>query len=423
AIQTYQEFVDRAPEHPQAPEFLYFAARTAERFGDLAKAAKLWQQVGTQFSTSSYAYDGLFQAGIARYRLRDYNAARSEFQSALGLANDGEEKAAAYFWLGKSQAANGRPEEAWGAWQQAISSDPSGYYSERARDISAEIAPFTPPETFIANYDFAAEIMEAEAWLKATFALSPEVDLNGPGNLLADPRFIRGAEMWKLGLYNDARLEFESVRVEVASNAELSYRLANYLLEIGLYRSGIIAARQVLNLAGMTDETSLTAPNYFNHLRFGLYFDELIFPVADAYGFDPLFIYSVMRQESLFEGFVTSSAGARGLMQIIPSTGQNIFENSGWPSGYTGDDLYRPIISITFGADYLSDQLRIFDHNPSAALAAYNGGPGNVTNWLALAPDDPDLFVEVIRFEETRRYLRSIYEQFTIYKNIYQAAE
>jgi soluble lytic murein transglycosylase len=54
------------------------------------------------------------------------------------------------------------------------------------------------------------------------------------------------------------------------------------------------------------------------------------------------------------------------------------------------------------------------------ALAAYNGGPGNAATWLKLAPHDPDLFLEIIRYEETRNYLRRIYEIFGIYRQLYE---
>ncbi len=68
AIDTYLEFVDRSPLDARAPEFLFYAARVAERYNDLKTAANLWERIGTQFSTSSYAFEGLFQAGITRYR-------------------------------------------------------------------------------------------------------------------------------------------------------------------------------------------------------------------------------------------------------------------------------------------------------------------------------------------------------------------
>ena len=101
AIDTYLEFVDRSPLDERAPEFLYYAARTAERNNDLSRAARLWERIGTQFSTSSWAFDGLFQAGISRYRMAEFENAISLFQSSLGVTRNLGDQAAAYFWIGK----------------------------------------------------------------------------------------------------------------------------------------------------------------------------------------------------------------------------------------------------------------------------------------------------------------------------------
>ncbi len=169
----------------------------------------------------------------------------------------------------------------------------------------------------------------------------------------------------------------------------------------------------------MDDVETMSAPIYFNHLRFGSYFRDLVIPLAQEYDFHPLFLFSVMRQESLFEGFVRSSAGARGLMQIIPSTGAEIVARLGWPEGYSEEDLYRPNVSLRLGVEYLDRQRSFFGGNLYAALAAYNGGPGNASVWNGMAPNDPDLFLEVIRFDETRRYIQLIYEIFSIYRRIY----
>jgi soluble lytic murein transglycosylase len=131
----------------------------------------------------------------------------------------------------------------------------------------------------------------------------------------------------------------------------------------------------------------------------------------------------VIRQESLFEGFVSSSAGAHGLMQIIPTTGAQIASELGEPLNYTEKDLYRPSVSVQFGTHYLANNLRLFNGDLYAALAAYNGGPGNSLEWKNLAGDDPDLFLESVRFEETRNYLRNIYEIHIVYRRLYGAPE
>jgi soluble lytic murein transglycosylase len=170
-----------------------------------------------------------------------------------------------------------------------------------------------------------------------------------------------------------------------------------------------------------TQSQTLAAPAYFNHIRYGLYYLELTLLSAQRAGLDPLFLLSVMRQESLFDKFAHSSY-AIGLMQITPATGQYIVDNHGWPPNYTTEDLYRPMISIVLGASYLMDQRLRFSGDLFTALAAYNAGPEAAPIWRNLSGPDSDLFVEVIRFEETRNYIRSIYEIYTIYNLLYKSA-
>jgi soluble lytic murein transglycosylase len=150
-----------------------------------------------------------------------------------------------------------------------------------------------------------------------------------------------------------------------------------------------------------------------------LYYHDLVIAEAQRYGLDPLFVFSVIRQESLFEGFVSSGAGAHGLMQIIPATGQQIATDLGWPPTYDQTDLYRPIVSARFGTYYLARNRDLLGGDLYGGLAAYNAGPGNSLAWRDLAGNDPDLFVEVIRFQETRDYIRLIYEIFSTYRNLY----
>jgi len=106
-------------------------------------------------------------------------------------------------------------------------------------------------------------------------------------------------------------------------------------------------------------------------------------------------------------------------MQIMPATGESIAINAGWPPGYSAEDLYRPKVSLTFGGHYLDSQRDYFNDQLYPALAAYNAGPGNASIWWDLAGGDPDLFLEIIRYEETRDYVRGIYEVFSIYRRLY----
>jgi len=416
AEQTFLAFVDADPYNARADEFLFDAAQVAERAGNLGRAADIWMRFPAEFPNSNLRPRAVFLAGISRYRRGEYAQALSIFQQALNAPGD---HPALYFWIGKTNQALGEADAAAIAWQQAVSLDPTGYYSERAREMLLERAPFTPPLMYDLGFDLALERADAEAWMRQVFAISPDADLTSLGALAADPRLIRGTELWNLGEYDMARAEFEDLRIALMDSPADNYRLTNYLLGLGLYRPAIFSARQVLNLHGMDDAATLTAPAYFSHVRFGTYYRDLIVPIAEAYDLHPLFLFSVVRQESLFEGFVRSDAGARGLMQIIPSTGQSIAAQTGWPPGYTDEDLYRPKVSLTFGAHYLAAQRDYFDGQLYPALAAYNAGPGNASIWWDLAGGDPDLFLEIIRYGETRDYIRGIYEIFAIYRRLY----
>lgn len=419
AVQVLLDFVATVPTHPRAAEFLFDAASVAERDRKLDRAASLWERMADEYPESEQAVRALFLAGVTRYRIANHVKAHDDFQRALAMTNDLETRAANFFWLGKTQQALGDSQAARAAWEQAASLDPTDYYSERARDMLLGRAVFTPPQEYDLSFDPLSERLEAEAWIRTIFDLPADTDLSDPGALASDPRFQRGNELWRLGLYPLARAEFEDLRLAVENDPADSYRLANHLIDLGLYRSGILAARRVLTLAGMDDGETMSAPIYFNHLRFGPYFRQLIIPASQTYNFHPLFLFSVARQESLFEGFVRSSADARGLMQIVPATGAELAANASWPPDYAAEDLYRPLVSVNLGASYLNRQRAYLGSDLYAMLAAYNGGPGNAKEWQSLVPPDPDLYLEVIRFEETRNYIRGIYENFNIYRQLY----
>ncbi|HEX9385995.1 MAG TPA: tetratricopeptide repeat protein [Anaerolineales bacterium] len=420
ATQTLLEFVSTYPASPLAADFLMNAARVMERNGKLAEAAQTWERIPDEYSDNEQVPEALFLAGIVRYRLNDYAGALTTLQRDLLLSTKPEDRARALFWIGKTQQQQGDTSSAQASWQQGQAADPASYYSLRSIDMLLGRAPFESPTSTNLNPDLTQERKEAEAWVRVKFGLVPETDLTGPGALAQDPRFVRGTELWELGMYDEARLEFESLRESVESDPVASFRLANHLLEIGLYRSAIFAARQVLSLAGLdSQQASLTAPAYFNHLRYGLYYHDLIIAESQRYSIDPLFMFSIIRQESLFEGFVRSTAGAHGLMQIIPDTGEQIASELNWPPVYDSQDLSRPIVSVRFGSYYLSKNRDLLNGNLYAGLAAYNAGPGNAIAWRDLAGNDPDLLLEVIRFQETRDYIRFIYEIFSTYRNLY----
>lgn len=419
ASQTLLDFVNLNPDTSEAPSFLYEAARILERNNQLEEAATIWERLINEYPSHELSYRGLFLAGISYFRLGDFVKAQTTFQRSLVLGITPSDQAAAYFWIGKTQQAQNDHEAAYSSWEQASQRDPTGYYSERARELLIGESPFSANPNFDLDCDLNHERNLAENWMRSIFNIPPETDLSDLGPLADDSHVRRGNTFWELGLYPEASAEFEYVRKQILEDPVNNFRLLNHLLKLGLYRPAIFTSRQILNNANLDDARTFTAPDYFNHIRFGSYFKEMIIAAAERETFHPLFLLSIIRQESMFEGFVQSSADARGLMQIIPATGQEIASEYGWPPNYTDEDLFRPLVSITLGAHYLARQRDYFDGDLYLALAGYNGGPGNTLIWSELAPNDPDLFLEVIRFNETQQYIKYIAEIMRIYRRLY----
>jgi soluble lytic murein transglycosylase len=419
AAQTLLSFVQQAPSDGNAPIYLLEAGRIQERDSKLEEAALTWDRVAVEYPNSELVPQALFLSGIARFRLGKYSDAQVTFQRNSILSSNLEEQTRANFWVGKAQQAVGDIASAQETWQMTASLDPTDYYSLRAQDMLFNRPAFYSSTATNLTQDVSNERDEAEAWMRVTFDLPLDTNLSDPSAILADSRLIRGTEFWRLGQDDKARQEFDDFRSSIQDDPVGNYLLANYLLDMGLYYPAIYSVRQVLTLAGMnTQPQTLAAPAYFNHVRYGLYFQDLILSSAQETGFDPLFIFSVIRQESLFDKFAESSY-AKGLMQITPGTGQLIVDNLGWPPNYTPDDLYRPMISIGLGTSYLMDQRLRFNGDLFSALAAYNAGPETTPIWRDLSGPDTDLFVEVIRYAETRNYIRGIYEIYAMYNDLY----
>ncbi len=174
AAQTLLDFVTTAPQDPQAPGFLFEAGRIFERGNNLDMAALTWERLATEYPSSQQSYTGIYLSGITRYRQQYYDAALSAFQRSLLLASTPLDTASAYLWIGKSQLALGDVESAQASWQQAVQSDPTGYYSERARDLLIDREPFTPCPVFDLAVDLQSEKVEAMSWVRKTFSLGED---------------------------------------------------------------------------------------------------------------------------------------------------------------------------------------------------------------------------------------------------------
>jgi len=419
AAETYLAFVSNARSSPDAPNFLFEAARVYERNDDLENAASTWLRMMDEYPSSEKSYQGLFLAGISYFRLGKSEDALKVFQRLLVLATTSSEKARAHMWIGKCYQALDDAQNAQNAFSAGQLADPTDYYGIRSGELLEGRGLFEIEDQFDLGYNLEYERPEGEAWLRTTFNIPADTDLAGLGDLQGNARIQRIQAYWELSLFSQAINEAELLRNELQGDPVNLYRLMYYLLDLDLYQPAIYACRNILSLAALDDLSSLSVPIFFTHVRFGAYFREMMVEAASDYEVPPLLFYALVRQESMFNPFISSSAGASGLAQIMPATGKENVDLLGWPDDYTSEDLLKGEVSIELGAFYLSRMLKYLDGDMQAALAAYNAGAGNAENWKAQADGDPDLFVEIIRTQETQDYLMQITEFLNVYQLVY----
>jgi len=140
---------------------------------------------------------------------------------------------------------------------------------------------------------------------------------------------------------------------------------------------------------------------------------------AKRHKLDPRLVYSMMRQESAFKEHAVSSAGARGLIQIMPFTGKRLARNMGW-KGFQVHDLYEPEVNIALSALYLRMNSDLFENRFPMVIASYNAGEAAVQRWLPSRMDLEDWeFIEEIPFRETNDYTKKVMRNYWMYQYLY----
>ncbi len=144
-------------------------------------------------------------------------------------------------------------------------------------------------------------------------------------------------------------------------------------------------------------------------------YSDYVGKYSEKYGVDKNLVYAVIKQESNFEEEANSRRGAKGLMQIMNDTANEIAEEL----GFSGMNLYNPETNINIGTKYLADLMEKYN-NMKMAIAAYNAGFGNVDKWIAqgiIKKDGSNL--ENIPYKETEVYLRKVMKNYEMYNKLY----
>jgi soluble lytic murein transglycosylase len=214
------------------------------------------------------------------------------------------------------------------------------------------------------------------------------------------------------GFPDDASAEADRLVAAAGADRATLYTLAEALAERG-YSQRAIRIGLRLQAAEATNRRLL-------RIIYPFPYRTLVTEEARDVGLDPFIAAALIRQESMFEARITSPAGARGLMQIMPATGRALAADAGL-AHWDAEVLYHPEINVHLGIAYVARHMHSYDGALPSVFSAYNAGAHRVAWWSAFPEygEDDELFTERIPFRETRDYVKILTRNHALYRGLY----
>lgn len=254
------------------------------------------------------------------------------------------------------------------------------------------------------------------AQLRAGDGSAPDRIEVRPAEVGHDPAFRRGTTLVRLGLFDLAEDEFDRLSARYPNEDELGWVLSALYDHVGAYNRSY-------RVPGGLDIVELGYPNDANRERWELAFPrpfaEDVRAASAARGLDPYVVWAVMRQESGFRPDAHSAAGARGLLQLMVPTANDMARRVG-RGEVSASELFEPSLNIELGTEmllFLSDR---YDGVAPVYLPAYNAGLGRVDRWSSRdAGRALDEWVEHIPIDQARHYAKGVTMRYWTYRWLY----
>ena len=238
----------------------------------------------------------------------------------------------------------------------------------------------------------------------------------------ANAHQLLGAKLFGLGLHDEAMPEIFASRTPASSQTfnDENYTLAIYALKGGLPNRAVRFA-ELLWKPVPADYVLEAAPRELVELLYPTPFRDALQRQASPRRVDPRFVLSIIRQESRYQVDVKSVSAARGMMQFISSTANEIASQLQLKN-FDQDDLYEPETAILFGSQYLANLFQQFPNQPQAVAGSYNGGADNLARWIDRSRSrDADRYVPEIGFSQSKDYVYKVMSNYWTYQRFYDS--
>ncbi len=334
---------------------------TLLRLGRLSLQRGDYSGAAEYFSRMEMGYVSQFQLGLSYYALGDHSRALESFQRALNHAKSKEEQTAANFWVYKCKVLMSHED----ALEYLVkASDGVGFYHAVASSMLG-----------VPVASRALRVVIEDEGLPKTAEVIRSINRAG------FPHYARLEALKRLSAMSSSDIISIS-----AFDPNLAVRLA-----VRKFGHGSLVYSAVAFLTPYRKEVQRA---------------------SEAYGADRALIYAVIRQESLFDPYALSVAGAKGLMQLIDSTASYVAKRE----GINLEDVYDPGTNILLGTAYLRYLINMWNGDLVKALASYNAGPNRVKGWAD--QEDQYLYIELIPLQETRDYVKRVLYNYYVYSEL-----
>jgi len=399
ARREFQRLLKRYPESKWSIKSLYAMGRIYETAKNVSKARECYLRIGKRAPQHELASKGTWRVGWTEYRAGNYRKAKEAFDDCLKRYPASEVVSAALYWKGRAEEKSRNIEAARKIYRRLAEKFSWDYYGVMARkklQYAWNLVP-DPPETEDPDCDASPVAVQEDS------SLAYHRD--------------HAEELIRIGFSAEAREEINAVRDRLGEGREgLCYVGDLYERSHNFYDAVRWMYRVSTNHYG---EVNGGNSPFFKKYLYPLAYWETVRRESAKYNLDPFLVLAVMRQESLYQVDIVSFADARGLMQIIPPTGETIARNLG-VEAFTPEALNDPETNVAFGSWYLHSLIQRSDGDLVRVLASYNAGESRSDRWWEKTRDlDIDERIESIPFRETRGYVKKVLRNLENYKRLY----
>lgn len=409
---------------------LFDHALATSRTGDYDTAAVLYGRLASQHPGTAQADSARYKLGYLHVDRQEWPEARRALKAYLDHGGSKKHVDEAWWWTGWSHFVEGDTGAAVTAWKRLVAVRPDSslvpaarYWTARASGLSGNAeAERSGLQVVLQRHPTSGYAWYAAERLGAVHAPRPQASRPAwPGALAGRKDVHRFDTLLALGLQDEARDELLPSSRSIASGGrDAALATAWALIESGAYKEGQALARPYCTSPWKDGDPVAQQACWPRPAQ------QVVHAIAGRYGVPELVPYGIMTTESALDPGVTSLAGARGLMQLMPAEAGDLHRDLYGDRPYHPDLLYSAPYNASLGvAELGSKKTALGDvlDGPDivAAIAAYNGGEAAVQRWADGLGGHPefDRFAEQIGYTETRRYVRKVLGTVMAYRYVY----